>query len=150
MLRVVQKNRDAYLPLLLQADPDEAIVRRYLADGELFSWLNEDEETVGVVHLSETEPTVVEINNIAVRDMYQGQGHGKQIMQAVLNVLRERGVQSVTVRTGNSSIGNLAFYQKLGFRMMGIEHDYFVKAYPEPIVENGIRCRDRILFHLPL
>lgn len=146
MLHVVQKNRDAYLPLLMLADPLENMVRRYLSEGELFSWLNEDEETVGVIHVTPIQEEMAEINNIAVRDLYQGQGHGKRLMEEILKVLKERGYREVTVRTGNSSIGNLAFYQKLGFRMVDIDQDYFVREYPEPIVENGIRCRDRITF----
>jgi ribosomal protein S18 acetylase RimI-like enzyme len=150
MLHIVQRNRDAYLPLLLLADPEENRVRRYLSDGELFSWLNEEDETVGVVHVTEQASGSVEINNVAVRDAFQGQGHGKRFMEAVLKMLKERGCQEVSVRTGNSSIGNLAFYQKLGFRMMEIEHDYFTKEYAEPITENGIKCRDRILFVKPL
>ena len=150
MLHVVQKNRDAYLPLLLLADPSEERIRRYLLDGELYAWLTEEEETVGVLHLMEVDPGVVEIKNMAVRELYQGQGHGKQLIDAVLKRLRERGMNQVIVRTGSSSIGNLAFYQKVGFRMMNIEHDYFLNEYQTPIFENGIRCRDRVHLELPL
>lgn len=150
MLHVVQKNRDAYLPLLLLADPSEEMIRRYLLDGELYAWLTEEEETVGVLHLLEVDPGVVEIKNMAVRELYQGQGHGKQLIDAVLKRLRERGMNQVIVYTGNSSIGNLAFYQKVGFRMMNIEHDYFLNEYQTPIFENGIRCRDRVHLELPL
>jgi ribosomal protein S18 acetylase RimI-like enzyme len=144
MLHFIQKRRDAYLPLLLLADPSEEIVRSYLDQGELYAWLTEEEETIGVIHLLESQERVVEVKNISVRDRYQGQGHGKQMMEAALKLLKERGYRQVTVATGNSSIGNLAFYQKLGFRMSAIDHDYFVRHYQEPIFENGIRCRDRI------
>ncbi|MCX7569645.1 GNAT family N-acetyltransferase [Tumebacillus sp. DT12] len=148
MLHAVQKRRDAYLPLLLLADPSEEAVRRYLEVGELYAWLSEEDETIGVMHvLAEEEATpVVELKNVSVRERYQGQGHGKQMVEAVLTMLRQRGVREVKVATGNSSIGNLAFYQKLGFRMTGIEHDYFLREYSEPITENGIPCRDRIHF----
>lgn len=145
MLHTVQKNREAYLPLLLLADPSEAMVRRYLTEGELFSWLTSEGETVGVLHLTETEPDVVEIRNIAVREQYQGKGHGRALLDSILKSLPERGVKKVIVRTGNSSIGNLAFYQKMGFRMMEIDHDYFVREYDHPIYEDGIPCRDQIL-----
>ncbi|MGB8954207.1 MAG: GNAT family N-acetyltransferase [Tumebacillaceae bacterium] len=150
MLQVVQRNREAYLPLLLLADPSEEMVRRYLLDGELYAWLTEEDETVGVLHVVEIDPGVVEIKNIAVRELYQGQGHGKKLLDEVIKRLRERGANEVVVRTGNSSIGNLAFYQKIGFRMMNIEHDYFLNEYQTPIFENGIRCRDRVHLALPL
>ncbi|KEO83427.1 hypothetical protein EL26_10665 [Tumebacillus flagellatus] len=142
----MQKNREAYLPLLLLADPSEEMVRRYLPEGELYSWLTSEGETVGVLHLTAPDDGVVEIKNIAVREQYQGQGHGRSLLESILKLLREReSVEKVIVRTGNSSIGNLAFYQKLGFRIMEIEHDYFVREYEHPIVEDGIRCRDRLM-----
>jgi hypothetical protein len=49
------------------------------------------------------------------------------------------------VGTTNSSIDNIAFYQKLGFRMAEIKRDFF-KAYLTPIFENGIRALDKIVF----
>ena len=150
MLHVVQRNREAYLPLLLLADPSEEAIRRYLFEGELYSWLTEEDETVGVLHLMEADPGQIEIKNMAVRERYQGQGQGKKLLNEVLKKLRERGVSEVLVRTGNSSIRNLAFYQKLGFRMNKIEPDYFLNEYQTPIVENGIRCRDRVHLTLPL
>ncbi|WP_347338305.1 GNAT family N-acetyltransferase [Tumebacillus amylolyticus] len=146
MLHTVQKNREAYLPLLLLADPSEEMVRRYLSEGELFSWLTSEGETVGVLHLTDGETGVVEVRNIAVREQYQGQGHGRALLESILKLLRERGgVDKVVVRTGNSSIGNLAFYQKVGFRIMAIDHDYFIREYANPIIEDGIRCRDQLL-----
>nr|WP_236587682.1 N-acetyltransferase [Tumebacillus amylolyticus] len=128
------------------ADPSEEMVRRYLSEGELFSWLTSEGETVGVLHLTDGETGVVEVRNIAVREQYQGQGHGRALLESILKLLRERGgVDKVVVRTGNSSIGNLAFYQKVGFRIMAIDHDYFIREYANPIIEDGIRCRDQLL-----
>lgn len=49
------------------------------------------------------------------------------------------------VGTANSSIGNLAFYQKVGFRITEVKKDFFSK-YPEPIFENGIQALDMIMF----
>ena len=38
----------------------------------------------------------------------------------------------------NSSI------QKCGFRITGIDIDFFIRCYQEEIFENGIQCRDMI------
>lgn len=146
VLHTVQKNRDAYLPLLLLADPSEERIRRYLLEGELFSWLTSEGETVGVLHLTLQDEGVIEIRNFAVREQYQGQGHGRSFLESMLNLLRDRGdVETIIVRTGNSSIGSLAFYQKLGFRIREIEHDYYVRAEEAPLFEDGIRRYDRLL-----
>jgi hypothetical protein len=61
MLHVVQRNREAYIPLLLLADPSEQMVRRYLTDGELYSWLTEEDETIGVIHFCPVDETLYEI-----------------------------------------------------------------------------------------
>ncbi|ASS77073.1 hypothetical protein CIG75_01525 [Tumebacillus algifaecis] len=126
------------------------MVRRYLATGVLYTWRSEEDETMGVLLVVELEPGKVEIKNIAVREGYQGQGFGKLLMQAVLRQLKEQEYREVVVHTGNSSIGNFAFYQKQGFRMVGIDFDYFIREYGEPIMEDGIPCRDQIKFVRPL
>lgn len=38
----------------------------------------------------------------------------------------------------------LALYQKCGFRMTGIDKDFFVRHYEEAIFENGIQVVDMV------
>lgn len=57
-------------------------------------------------------------------------------------------MESIEIGTGNSSIQELALYQKCGFRLKEIIHDYFVDNYDEPIFENSIQCRDMVLLQL--
>ncbi len=63
---------------------------------------------------------------------------------------RERGYHRIIVGTGNSSIDNLAFYQKLGFRFRSVVRDFFTLHYPEPIFEHGIQWCDMIILDLDL
>jgi hypothetical protein len=53
-------------------------------------------------------------------------------------------VRRAILGTGNSGIGQLAFYQKAGFRLWRIERDFFSaeRGYPDGIEENGIPLRD--------
>jgi hypothetical protein len=44
----------------------------------------------------------------------------------------------------------LALYQKCGFRIVGVDLDFFIRHYPEKIYENGIQCRDMIRLSLDL
>ncbi len=68
------------------------------------------------------------------------------MLVAVLDDLRTRGVRRVLVGTASSAIGPFAFYQKVGFRPLRIERDYFSAAlgYPPGLRENGIPVRDMI------
>ncbi|MBB3060531.1 hypothetical protein [Microbulbifer rhizosphaerae] len=38
----------------------------------------------------------------------------------------------------------LTFYQRQGFRVERIDKNFFLKSYPEPIVENGIQHGDML------
>lgn len=54
------------------------------------------------------------------------------------------------VGTGNSSLDQLAFYQKGGFRICGVDRDFFVQNYDQQIVENAIQCLDMIRLSMEL
>ena len=76
----------------------------------------------------------------------QGQGVGTRMLKSVLDDLRSRGVRRVVVGTGNSGIGQLAYYQKAGFRLERIERDFISpeRGYPADLEENGIPLRDMV------
>lgn len=105
---------------------------------------------IGVVVLLQCDRYVTEVMNIAVAPVHRGKQMGKRLLGAAIARSRQQGAQQVTVATGNSSINQLAFYQKMGFRLASVDRDYFVRHYPEPIYENGIWCRDRVLLSLDL
>ena len=50
------------------------------------------------------------------------------------------------VGTASSGTGQLAFYQKAGFRLDRVERDYFApsRGYAPGIVEDGIPLRDMV------
>ena len=90
------------------------------------------------------EKDQAELKNLAVGESYQCRGIGKALIFKVKDYAKEKGALSIKVGTGNSSLLQLALYQKCGFRMQSIKKDYFSK-YPEPIFENGIQCLDMVI-----
>jgi ribosomal protein S18 acetylase RimI-like enzyme len=88
----------------------------------------------------------VELKAVAVDAATHGKGVGKRMLASVLADLKRRGVKHVIVGTGNSGIGQLAYYQKVGFRLRNIERDFFspARGYPEELEENGILLRDLV------
>jgi ribosomal protein S18 acetylase RimI-like enzyme len=101
-------------------------------------------EVVGVYVLLETRPETVELVNVAVREDMQGKGIGKQLVLHAVETARQLGFRTMELGTGNSSISQLGLYQKCGFRIVGVDVDYFVRHYQQPIFENGIQCRDMV------
>ncbi len=129
--------------LLLMADPSIEMINKYLGKGECFV-AEKGGQIIGVYVLLPIDSDKVELINIAVSENYQGRGIGKQLVLDAINTARKKGFKTIEVGTGNSSIGQLALYQKCGFRITGIDFDFFTKDYPEEIYENGIQCRDMI------
>src|SRR5699024_9191119 len=139
----LNKKEKPPLELLLLADPSEKMIQGYLEEGVcLVAEING--QRIGVLVLLHTKPNTVEIMNIAVDEDYQGRGIGKQLIHNAIAIAKEEGYQVIEIGTGNSSISQLSLYQKCGFRMVEIDHDFFVRNYSEDIYENGIQCRDMI------
>ncbi|MBO1624511.1 N-acetyltransferase [Bacillus cereus] len=135
--------------LLLLADPSDVQIHAYLQRG-LIHVAKVAGKVIGVYVLLETRPQTMEIMNIAVSEEVQGKGIGKQLLQHAIITAKEKHMHNLEVGTGNSSISQLAFYQKCGFRIFSIDFDYFSKHYEEEIIENGIVCRDMIRLTMEL
>jgi len=129
--------------LLLLADPSRRIVEDYVNRGCCFV-LEEAASIIGVYVLLPTRPQTVELVNIAVDEAHQGKGLGKRLAAHAIERAREAGYHTIEVGTGNSSLPQLSLYQKCGFRMTGIERDFFIRHYEEEIWENGLQCRDMV------
>lgn len=129
--------------LLLLADPSQEMVEEYLAIGEC-RVAEMAGEIVGVYVLARLDVETTELMNVAVHERLHGQGIGKRLIGDAIQTARKLGYQSLEVGTGNSSIGQLALYQKCGFRVEGVIKDFFIDNYDEEIFENGIQCRDMI------
>ena len=142
----VGPERDAYRALLLLADESEPQVRSYDQRGDLYVLDDETGEPLGLVLVLPEGEGEVELKAVAVTPERHGQGIGKRLLALVLADLRARGVRRAIVGTGNAGIGQLAFYQKAGFRLWRIERDFFSpeRGYPVGIEENGIPLWDMV------
>lgn len=142
-IRKLNSSESPPMDLLISADPAQKIIEEYLRRGECFVAVT-DNKTIGVYVLLPTRPNTVELVNIAVSESYQGKGIGKQLVLHGIQTAQLMGYKTIEIGTGNSSIGQLALYQKCGFRIIGVDTDFFIRHYPEKIVENGIQCIDMI------
>ncbi len=136
-------------PLLLLADPSQAMIGSYVGRGRVFV-AEEEGRVVGEYVLLETRPATAEIVNVAVAEDRQGHGVGRALVLDAIAQARASGCRTLEIGTGNAGIGQLALYQRCGFRIVGVDLDFFTRHYPEPIEENGIACRDMIRLALDL
>lgn len=131
------------MELLLDADPSQDLVKEYVGRGECFI-AEEDGRVIGEYVLIRTRPDTVELVNIAVAADKQGQGMGKKLVLHAIEQARLQGFKTIEVGTGNSGVTQLALYQKCGFRITGVDRDFFIRHYSEPIFENGIQVIDMV------
>ncbi|OAZ41962.1 GNAT family N-acetyltransferase [Paenibacillus polymyxa] len=143
-IRLLKPNENCPLELLLLADPSRQLVEEYLKRGQCYV-AEIEHQIVGVYVLLPTRPETIEVVNIAVAEVMHGKGIGRQLVIHAIETARSQGYKTLEIGTGNSSIGQLALYQKCGFRIVGVDLDFFVRHnYLEEIYENGIQCRDMI------
>ncbi|TCM68066.1 acetyltransferase (GNAT) family protein [Acinetobacter calcoaceticus] len=134
--------------LLLEADPDWENIAQYLEDCSIFA-IRVQQQWIAQICLYPISHLEAEIKNLAVASNYRGQGLAKLLIAHVIKHSRQLQLHCLSVKTGNSSLDQLALYQKMGFRMHAIERDVFLN-YPQPIYENGIRCLDQVVLELQL
>lgn len=129
--------------LLLLADPDEAVINRYLGAGICYVALDKGDR-VGVAVVREIRDLIFELMNIAVAPQYQQQGYGSRILQTILQLLDERHAIKLEVGTGTFGYP-LKFYQQHGFRVTAIRKDFFLEHYTEPVMEDGLQHKDMLV-----
>ncbi|NML19534.1 GNAT family N-acetyltransferase [Pseudoflavitalea sp. G-6-1-2] len=139
----------APMELLQLADPSIEQINQYLQNGYCFV-ARAGSGIIGVMILFDQIASSIEIKNIAVDENWQGKGIGKQLLQFAESFALQHSYSRLLIGTGNSSIGQLALYQKMGFEISGIKKNFFLIHYSEPIFENGIQCKHMIMLEKDL
>jgi ribosomal protein S18 acetylase RimI-like enzyme len=140
-------DRERYVPILLEADESEPVLRGYLHEGDLYEIVS-DEGPIGAILLI-PEDDGLEIKNVAIVEAYRGRGLGRATIEAVERVARRYGLGRLKVGTADTSSGAIAFYRRVGFRDAGRIVGFF-DAYPEPVIEDGRVAHDMIRFEMEL
>ena len=148
LLEISMDERRNYMNYLLLADDSTEVINEYIHDGDMYAVIFK-ERVVGVVLFTSLSQGIVELKNIALEETYRGSGIGRAVIHEGLHIYRQKQFLKMMVGTANSSITNIAFYQKVGFRIDSIKKDFF-NHYPNDIYENGIKAQDMIMFSINL
>ncbi len=139
--------RAPYLDLLLTADEAHDHVRAHLDDGEVFTWTPASHGgVVGATQAVPRSPSLWELTLVAVAESEQRRGHGVAMIGAVVDDLAARGARRLVVGTASAGVGQVAFYQRAGFRVFAVERDHFdvARGYDGSETEHGIVIRDLV------
>ncbi len=138
----VETDKEKYLPLLLLGDEQLSLILGYLERGDLFV-LERNGDAAGVCVVTKEAPGEYELQNIAVHPSLRREGVGRTLVKFVWDHYPD--LRLLRLGTGDSP-STVGFYQALGFREVGRDRDYFLRAYDHPIFEDGKQLKDRVHF----
>lgn len=79
--------------------------------------------------------------NIAVHPTYQRQGHGRRLLEQLIETLEARGITTLWLEVRASNANAIALYEQLGFNEVSLRRNYYPAA-------NG--REDAVIMALPL
>ncbi|MFG2793713.1 GNAT family N-acetyltransferase [Streptomyces sp. NPDC048419] len=138
--------RDKLRPLFELAEDSPTQLASYIEGGRVLVAL-QGTDVVGHLQLTATDQAgAFEIKNMAVREDLQRTGVGRRLVHCAIDLVSRESGQRVLVATAAADIGNLRFYQRLGFRMQSVERDAFTTrtGYAPGTLIDGIELRDRV------
>ncbi len=137
-------NPAPYRPLFALADDAASNIEASLDRGTI--WAARRGETLLAAAIVTHTDDIAELTHIAAAEAVQGHGYGGKLLEACVDGARAYGARRILVATSSTSVENLRFYQRHGFRMERVVRDHFTPArgYPDEIWDHGLRVRDQV------
>lgn len=135
IIRRIDEDREALRDLLLLADPEWAVVEKYLADSEMYA-LFEGDRAIAEAVVTVRPDGACELKNLAVDPAFQGRGHARALVEFVAREMAGR-FDRLYVGTSGPEL-----YEHMGFRRAYIVKNFFLDHYSEPVYDEGELCVD--------
>ena len=137
-IKKINNRKEEYMDLLLNADPDENIVRKYLKEGELYIGLIENKVVCEVI-ITKVDKDTCELKNIATEKEYRGRGYASELIKYVFNTYKLQYKRMIVGTTENM----IPFYVLNGFtKYHHTIKNFFVDNYKEEIWDGDLHCID--------
>ena len=138
--------KEKYIDLLLEADPEKEVVAKYLKDSDVYGVFN-DGNIMSIAVIKKINDDICELKNIATTKEFRGKGYGKQLIQQVATIYKEKYKKMIVGTTEN----NIPFYVKCGFdRYYKTTKNFFIDNYKEPIWDGNLQCIDMYYYYMDL
>ena len=144
---VLDENKKQEMPLLFLADEQEEMIDLYLERGRLHR-LRENGKTLCVCVVTDEGEGVFEVKNLAVDPAHQRKGIGRRMLSYIAQQYAGKA-RVLHVGTG-AGTSNEHFYERCGFKRVGVIQNFFADHYDHEIIEDGVLLRDMAIFERPL
>lgn len=138
--------KEKYMDLFLEADPEKEVVEKYLNDSDVYG-IFDDGKIMCVIAITKVDDNICELKNIATIKEARGKGYGKQIIQQVALLYKNQYKKMIVGTTEN----NIPFYVKCGFdKYYKTIKNFFVDNYKEQIWDGNLQCIDMYYYYMDL
>ena len=131
-IRRIAAGKKDFLELLLDADPEEQAIDRYLEDGDMYV-LTKSGRVVSEIVLWPRPDGYIEIKNLATAADSRGQGNARRLVEYVKTIYAPL-YEKMYVGT---SAGNVSFYEHLGFVRAYTAKNFFVDNYENAVIDES-------------
>lgn len=138
--------KEKYMDLFLEADPEIEVVRKYIEDAEAFGIFDND-KIICVIAITKVDNEICELKNIATAKEYRGNGYGKEIIKEVAYRYKDKYKKMIVGTTEN----NIPFYVKCGFdKYYKTVKNFFIDNYSEEVWDGALQCIDMYYYYMEL
>jgi len=89
------------------------------------SWVMYDQARIEGYFLMSIAAGEAHVLNVCVAPELQGQGHGRRLLQALIQVARGRGAERIFLEVRPSNLGAIRLYHREGFNEIGRRPRYY-------------------------
>ncbi len=133
-----KNDKNQYIGLLLEADPSEKMIEKYLIDGEVFV-LRYKDDVACIAVVTKLDNDTVELKNIVTKEEFRGKGYAKKMIKYLADNYKQRYKKMLVGTTEN----NIPFYVKQGFdRYEKTIKNFFIDNYDKEIWDEDLKCTD--------
>ena len=120
-VRKISAGKKAYLPLLLEADPSEKMIDKYLEKSEMYVlMINGQAASVAVV--GQVDEQVCELYNLATAPGMRGKGYASRLVKHLIRLYQPR-CKRMLVGTSREL---MPFYERFGFKYSFTREGFFL------------------------
>ena len=136
------ENKEAYMDMLLEADPSKASIMKYLNDSDVYG-LKLNDEIISLAVILHIDNKTLELKNLVTKKEYRNKGYAKRLLKHLCGNYKQKYDKMIVGTTEN----NIPFYVKQGFdKYEKTIKNYFIDNYDEVIKDGDLICTDMIYY----
>ncbi len=137
-IKEIKDNKRKYMNLLLEADPAQEFVEKYIENSDMYVLIDNDIVVAEIV-ITKVNNEECELKNIATLQEARGKGYAKELIKYVFERYQNTYERMIVGTTENM----IPFYVLNGFnKYHHTVKNFFVDNYEEEIWDGDLHCID--------